>query len=79
MSETAQDQITTEEQAAPNLTLQDLILVAQVIQQTTSRGAFRAEEMETIGGLYNRVVKFLEASGAVTRAGDVTTSNTSEE
>lgn len=52
---------------APNLTLQDLIFVAQIIQQTSTRGAFRAEELETVGTFYNKLVAFLEASGAVTR------------
>jgi len=56
------------EQAAPSLTLQDLILVAQIIQLTTSRGAFKAEELENVGGLYNKLIAFLQASGALTPA-----------
>lgn len=64
--------ITTEEQApiqeqAPNLTLQDLILVAQIIQLTSTRGGFRAEELSTVGDLYTKLVAFLEASGAAVR------------
>lgn len=64
--------ITTEEQApiqeqAPNLTLQDLILVAQIIQMTSTRGGFRAEELSTVGDLYTKLVAFLEASGAAVR------------
>ena len=71
----AVEQPAVEEQTAPaqaqqpaaGLTLQDLILVAQVIQLTSQRGAFRAEELEQVGGLYNKLVSFLESTGALTR------------
>ena len=48
------------------LTIQDLTLTLQVIQAATSRGAFKADELTAIGGLYDRIFKFLEAAGAVT-------------
>ena len=54
----------TSEQA-PNLSLQDLLLIAQTIQVVASRGAFRAEEMSNIGGMYNRLIAFLNATGAI--------------
>ena len=57
-----------EQQAAPSLTLQDLVLVAQIIQLTSTRGAFRAEEMEQVGGLYNKLIAFLQSTGALTPA-----------
>ena len=38
------------QQPAPSLTLQDLVLVAQIIQLTTQRGAFKAEELADVGG-----------------------------
>lgn len=53
--------------SAPSLTLQDLITVAQVIQITSQRGAFRAEELANVGTLYNKLVAFLESSGAISR------------
>jgi len=58
---------TTEQPTAPaaNLSLQDLLLVAQTIQVVSQRGVFRAEEMTTIGGLYDRIIAFLTASGAL--------------
>lgn len=56
------------EQPAPSLTVQDLILVAQIIQTTSTRGAFRAEELSNVGGLYNKLIGFLESVGAVTRS-----------
>jgi hypothetical protein len=60
------------------LTLNDLILMGNIIQVTTQRGAFKAEEMATIGGLYDKLVKFLESAGAVTRA-DATPESINEE
>ena len=56
------------EQPAPSLTLQDLVLVAQIIQLTTQRGAFKAEELADVGGLYNKLVTFLQSTGALTPA-----------
>ena len=53
--------------ATPGLTLQDLVLVAQIIQLTSQRGTFRAEELESVGGLYNKLIAFLESVGAITR------------
>jgi hypothetical protein len=58
----------TEAQPAPSLTLQDLVLVAQIIQLTSQRGAFKAEELADVGGLYNKLVTFLQSTGALTPA-----------
>ena len=58
------DQI-QQEQQAPQLTLQDLTLALQTIQVVAQRGAIKAEEMEAVGGLYNRLLTFLQASGAL--------------
>ena len=49
------------------LTLQDLVLVAQIIQLTSQRGAYRAEELANVGNLYNKLVAFLESTGAISR------------
>jgi hypothetical protein len=54
--------------AAPSLTLQDLVLVAQIIQLTSSRGAFKAEELADVGGLYNKLIAFLQSTGALAPA-----------
>lgn len=56
--------------AQPNLTLQDLILVAQIIQLSSQRGAFRAEELANVGGLYNKLIAFLQSAGAIAPASD---------
>lgn len=56
------------EQTAPSLTLQDLVLVAQIIQIGSQRGTFRAEELADVGNLYTKLIAFLQATGALTPA-----------
>ena len=56
----------------PSLNLQDLILVAQIIQICSSRGAFKADEMANVGNLYTKLVAFLQSTGALTPAADAT-------
>jgi hypothetical protein len=64
-----QDTATTETQAevpaAPQLQLSDILQTAQIIQLASSRGAFKPDEFTAIGGVYERVVAFLVANGAV--------------
>ena len=67
------------QQPAVQLQITDLVLVAQVIQLTTQRGAFRAEELTQVGGLYDRIVAFLQASGALAPAEDSAEDTTSAE
>lgn len=57
----------TTEQSSAGLTLQDLISVAQIIQVTSQRGAYRAEELQSVGTLYNKLIAFLESVGAINR------------
>lgn len=57
----------TAQEPTPGLTLQDLVLVAQIVQLCSTRGAFRAEELQTVGALYNKLVTFLESTGALQR------------
>jgi hypothetical protein len=52
----------------PTLAIQDLLTVAQLIQLSTNRGTWRAEELSTVGSLYDKLLAFLEASGAITKA-----------
>jgi hypothetical protein len=51
--------------AAPNLTLQDLTLVVQLLQVGAQRGAWKAEELSTVGALYDKLVVFLTAAGVI--------------
>lgn len=45
------------------LGVNDLKLMAKVIQVSAERGAFKADELQTVGGLYNRTIEFLRATG----------------
>ena len=49
----------------PNLNIADLVNVLQVFRTCAQRGAFRADEMSAVGGLYDRLQSFLVATGAV--------------
>jgi hypothetical protein len=60
------------QQEQPSLNLQDLILVAQIIQLCSSRGAFKADELANVGNLYTKLVAFLQSTGALTPAPDAT-------
>lgn len=45
----------------PDLNIQDLIGLKSIIDIATQRGAFKANELEGVGRLYNRLNMFLEA------------------
>lgn len=64
-----QEQQTAGEQQAVSLTLQDLVLVAQIIQLSSKRGAFQAGELADVGTLYNKLITFLQTTGALVPAG----------
>lgn len=55
----------TESKDNPNLNIADLVNVLQVFRTCAARGAFRADEMSAVGGLYDRLQEFLVATGAV--------------
>lgn len=49
------------QEAAPELTVQDLQALKQIIDVATQRGAFRANELMTVGATYNKLEAFLAA------------------
>ena len=71
MSEEVKDQVpeTTAETAAPaeaaaqgpDLNISDLLAVKNIIEVATSRGAFKAAELEAVGKSFNKLNAFLEA------------------
>lgn len=68
MSESAETSIQpTPEAQAPGLTIGDLVLSAQILQRAAGAGLFKAEELKAVGDYYERLIKFLESSGAITR------------
>lgn len=75
MVEQEVQQETVAESSAPSLTLQDLVLVAQIIQIGSQRGMFRAEELTNVGNLYTKLIAFLQASGALAPANQEETKN----
>ena len=50
------------QEAAPQLTLGDISTMVQIIDLCSKRGGFEGPELEAVGGLRSRVVKFLEAN-----------------
>lgn len=63
------DQVTSADEGAekknPSLNLADLVNVIQVLKTCAARGAFRADEMSSVGGLYDRLYAFLVSTGAI--------------
>ena len=51
-----------EEQEAPQLGLQDIATMVQIIDIVSRRGGFEGQELEAVGSLRNRVVAFLNAA-----------------
>lgn len=51
--------------AAPTLGVNDLKLMANIIEVVSNRGAIKANEMAAVGTLYNNLMSFLIANGAV--------------
>jgi hypothetical protein len=52
---------------APGLSIQDLIQVVKLIQIANQRGAVHVNEMSSVGALYDRMIAFLDANGAIDR------------
>ena len=49
---------------APALGVNDLKLMANIIEVVSNRGAIKANEMAAVGTLYNNLMNFLIANGA---------------
>lgn len=49
------------------LGVDDIALVFQILQAVSQRGAIRAEEMATVGNLYNKIFEFLKQEGVITQ------------
>jgi hypothetical protein len=63
--ETTKEQVTTQEAAPaaqqPELTVQDLSAIKAIIDVASQRGAFKPNEMVTVGQTYTRLENFLIA------------------
>jgi len=59
--ETAADQQPVAAEASPELTVNDLNAIKQIIDVASSRGAFKPNEMAVVGTTYNKLEQFLAA------------------
>jgi len=57
--------VTEEQNQEATLGVSDLHLMAMVIDVVSQRGAIRANEMQNVGALYNKLVNFLVANGII--------------
>ena len=48
----------------PQLTIADLASLKTLLEAAANRGAFKAAEMSTVGSVYDKLAKFVEASSA---------------
>jgi len=58
------DQVENQAAEPVQLSLQDIATMVQIIDICSKRGGFEGPEMEAVGSLRNRTVKFLEANRA---------------
>jgi hypothetical protein len=77
-SQVSESTSTENTENAPSLSVGDLTQVLQVFQVVATRGAFRADELSSVGGLYDRLVAFLKATGAL-KEPEATENTTGEE
>lgn len=57
----AVDQTAAPETPAADLNISDLLAVKSIIEIASQRGAFKANELEGVGKIYNKLSNFLEA------------------
>ena len=70
---------TTEAPQAPSLGVNDLKVMANIIEVVSNRGAIRANDMAAVGNVYNILMNFLIANGAVKPAEENTAEEKTEE
>ena len=56
------------ENQSPSLTIQDLASIKDIIDVACSRGAFRAQEMTTVGAVFDKLETFLQSVVAQAQA-----------
>jgi hypothetical protein len=54
----------TQESPKPELNLNDLAAIRNLIEVVTQRGAFKANELSAVGVLFDKINAFLEAAQA---------------
>lgn len=61
------------------LTVNDLAAIKAIIDNACARGAFRANEMKSVGEIYDKLVSFLDAVVAQAEAATQTGSDSATE
>lgn len=61
MSEEVKEEATPEAASGPELTVNDLSAIKQIFDVASQRGAFKPNEMITVGTIYNKLDAFLNA------------------
>ena len=51
----------TQQAPGPDLNVSDLVALKNIIEVATTRGAFKATELEAVGKAFNKLNAFLEA------------------
>ena len=59
---------------APSLTITDLVSIKNIIEVASERGSFRANELKSVGEVYERLDAFLTMVQAVAEAEQSTNS-----
>lgn len=44
---------------APSVTINDIAFLVQIVEIVAQRGAFKAEELSTVGAIYDKVKAFI--------------------
>lgn len=52
-----------ESQTPVSLQIDDLLKILEILNIVSQRGAIRPEEFSVVGGVYERIYQFLDASG----------------
>ena len=76
MTDATQQQQAPEATPAPELTINDLAALRTIIDVASQRGAFRANEMEAVGKIYNKLHAFVDSVTPKAPEGEEATAQT---
>jgi hypothetical protein len=60
-AEGANTEAAAQQSQGPDLNVSDLVALKNIIEVATTRGAFKATELEAVGKTFNKLNSFLEA------------------
>lgn len=64
MSEVSNTESSEIPPTTPTLSLNDLTIMLQIIETVTKRGAWKPDELSSVGALYDRITTFINAANA---------------